>query len=94
MTERTTRAQRLALPLATFAIKALTEARGGCIRPVQLRRTSIDTGRIEQILVLCGATLAAACLACAERAKSLRGGAVPRRLASRRRACSRARSAG
>jgi hypothetical protein len=72
MTERTTRAQRLALPLATSAIKALTEAKGGCIRPVQLRRTSIDTGQVEQVLVPCGATLASVCPACAERAKSLR----------------------
>jgi hypothetical protein len=72
MTERTTRAERLALPLATSAIKALTEAKGGCIRPVQLRRTDIRTGQVEQVLVPCGATLAAACPACAERAKSLR----------------------
>ena len=72
MTERTTRAERLALPLATSAIKALTEAKGGCIRPVQLRRTNIDTGQVEQVLVPCGATLASACPACAERAKSLR----------------------
>src|SRR5450755_3790439 len=60
MTERTTRAERLALPLATSAIKALTEAKGGCIRPVQLRRTNIDTGQVEQVLVPCGATLASA----------------------------------
>jgi hypothetical protein len=72
MTERTTRAQRLSMPLATSAIKDLAEARGGCIRPVQLRRTSIDTGQVEQVLVPCGATLAAVCPACAERARSLR----------------------
>ena len=72
MTEHTTRAERLSLPLATSAIKTLAEASGGCIRPVQLRRTNIDTGQVEQVLVPCGATLASKCPACAERAKSLR----------------------
>jgi hypothetical protein len=72
VTERTTRAQRLSTPLATSAIKGLAEARGGCIRPVQLRRTDIDTGQVEQVLVPCGATLATVCPGCAERAKSLR----------------------
>src|ERR1022692_1409343 len=72
MTGRTTRAERLALPLATSAIKTLAESNGGGIRPVQLRRTDIDTGQVEQVLVPCGATLAAVCPACAERARSLR----------------------
>src|SRR5260370_14618888 len=72
MTERTTRAQRLSMPLATSATKRLAAANGGCIRPVQLRRTDIDTGQIQQVLVPCGATLAAVCPGCAERAKSLR----------------------
>jgi hypothetical protein len=72
MTERTTRAERLAMPLATSAIRELAQASGGCIRPVQLRRTDIDTGQVEQVLVPCGATLAAVCPGCAERARSLR----------------------
>src|ERR1022692_1069695 len=72
MTGRTTRAERLALPLATSAIKALAESNGGCIRPVQLRRTDLDTGQVEQILVPFGATLARVCPACLERARSLR----------------------
>jgi hypothetical protein len=72
MTARATRAERLTLPLATSAIKTLAESNGGCIRPVQLRRTDIDTGQVEQVLVPCGATLAAVCPACAERARSLR----------------------
>ena len=72
MTGRTTRAERLAMPLATSAIRELAQASGGCIRPVQLRRTDIDTGQVEQVLVPCGATLAAVCPACAERARSLR----------------------
>jgi hypothetical protein len=72
MTERTTRADRLAQPRAADAIKTLAEASGGCIRPVQLRRTDLDTGQVEQVIVPCGATLATLCPACADRAKSLR----------------------
>jgi hypothetical protein len=40
--------------------------------PVQLRRTDLETGQIEQVLVPCGHTLAAVCPSCAERAKTLR----------------------
>ena len=72
MTVRTTRAQRMAQPRAADAVKTLAEASGGCIRPVQLRRTSLDTGHTEPVLVPCGSTLATACPACAERAKNLR----------------------
>ena len=49
MTERTTRAQRMTAPLGTGAVKMLAEASGGCIRPVQLRRTDLDTGQVEQV---------------------------------------------
>src|SRR5207248_897349 len=45
---------------------------GGCLRPVQLRRTDTVTGAVEQVMVPCGATLASACPPCAERAKRLR----------------------
>ncbi len=31
---------------------------GACLRPVQLRRTDIDTGHVEQVLIPCGHTLA------------------------------------
>ena len=72
MTQRTTRAERMAQPRAADAIKTLAEASGGCIRPVQLRRTDLDTGQVEQVIVPCGATLATLCPACADRAKSLR----------------------
>jgi hypothetical protein len=40
--------------------------------PVQLRRTDLDTGQVEQVLVPCGNTLASVCPSCAERAKTLR----------------------
>ncbi|MGO9082560.1 MAG: replication initiator [Streptosporangiaceae bacterium] len=69
---RATRAQRLAMPLARSAVRDLAAQHGGCIRPVQLRRTDAATGRIDQVLVPCGHTLAAVCPACAERARSLR----------------------
>ena len=72
MTERTTRAERMAQPRAADAIKTLAEASGGCIRPVQLRRTDLDTGQVEQVIIPCGATLATLCPACADRARSLR----------------------
>jgi hypothetical protein len=72
MTERTTRALRLAHPLARDALRQITADRGGCIRPVQLRRTNLDTGQVTHVLVPCGATLETICPACARRAQSLR----------------------
>src|SRR5450755_1447769 len=72
MTPRTTRTQRLAMPLARDVVRDLAITHGGCVRPVQLRRTDLETGRIEPILVPCGHTLAKVCPSCAERAKSLR----------------------
>ena len=67
-----TRMERLSMPLARDAIRQLTEAAGGCIRPVQLRRTDNTTGKIDQILVPCGSTREDQCPACAKRAASLR----------------------
>ncbi len=72
MTDGTTRAARLAHPLARDALRQITQDRGGCIRPVQLRRTDLDTGQVTQILIPCGATLDTTCPACAKRARSLR----------------------
>ncbi len=72
MTQPRTRAQRLAMPLARDVVRDLAVEHGGCVRPVQLRRTDLDTGQIEQVLVPCGHTLASVCPACAERAKTLR----------------------
>jgi hypothetical protein len=69
---RTTRADRLARPLAREVIKAVAEAHGGCTRPVQLRRTNLETGQTEQVLVPCRATLASICAPCAERNQLLR----------------------
>ena len=72
MTPRTTRAQRLAMPLARDVVRELAVTNGGCIRPIQLRRTDTQTGQVEQVLVPCGHTLATICPSCAERNKTLR----------------------
>ena len=72
VTGRTTRAQRMAMPLARLVVKDLAVEHGACVRPVQLRRTNLDTGEVETVLVPCGHTLASVCPSCAERARSLR----------------------
>ena len=72
MTGRQTRAERAAYPLARDAIRKIAEASGGCLRPVQLRRTDTATGETVSVMVPCGATLASICPPCAERAKLLR----------------------
>jgi hypothetical protein len=71
-TGKTTRAQRLAMPLAREVVRDVAVEHGACIRPVQLRRRNLDTGEVDQVLVPCGHTLASVCPACAERAKTLR----------------------
>ena len=69
---RTTRAERMTMPLARQVVKDLAVEHGACIRPIQLRRTNLDTGEVDQVLVPCGHTLAHVCPSCAERAKTLR----------------------
>jgi hypothetical protein len=69
---KTTRAQRMAMPLARQVVRDLAVEHGACIRPVQLRRTNLDTGEADTVLVPCGHTLASVCPSCAERARSLR----------------------
>jgi hypothetical protein len=71
---RTTRADRMAQPLLHEVIQAVAEEHGACIRPVQLRKTNLDNGHAEQVLIPCGATLASVCPPCAERNKILRAG--------------------
>ena len=72
VTSRTTRAQRMAMPLAREVVKDLAVEHGACIRPIQLRRTNLDTGEKDTVLVPCGHTLAHVCPSCAERARTLR----------------------
>jgi len=69
---RPTRAERLALPLGVTAIRDLTQAAGGCIRPIQVRRTNTATGEVDYQFLPCRSTLEAACPPCAERARNLR----------------------
>jgi hypothetical protein len=81
-TGRTPRAQRMAMPLARQVVKDLAVEHGARIRPIQLRRTNLDTGQVDTVLVPCGHTLARVCPSCAERARTLRaaGGFPPTRL--------------
>jgi hypothetical protein len=58
MTERTTRADRLAHPTTRDAIRAVAEAHGACLHPIQLRRINTETREVEQVLIPCGATFA------------------------------------
>ena len=69
---RTTRAERMTMPLARQVVKDLAVAHGACIRPIQLRRTNLDTGEVDTVLVPCRHTLAHVCPSCAERARTLR----------------------
>jgi hypothetical protein len=57
---------------ARKVVRDLAVEHGACIRPLQLRRTDLTTGEVEQVLVPCGHTLASGCPSCAERAKALR----------------------
>jgi hypothetical protein len=60
------------MPLARDVVRQVAEEHGACIRTVQLRRTDIATGKVDQVLVPCGHTLASVCPPCAERARTLR----------------------
>jgi hypothetical protein len=72
MVGRQTRTDRAAYPLARDSIRKIAEASGGCLRPVQLRRTDTQTGKTMSVMVPCGTTLASICPPCADRAKALR----------------------
>jgi hypothetical protein len=72
VTDRITRAERMAQPTARDAVRAVAKNHGACLRSIQLRRTNTQTGDVDQVLIPCGATLADICPPCAERAKELR----------------------
>ncbi|MGF7238232.1 MAG: replication initiator [Frankia sp.] len=67
-----TRQERARLPLARGVLEAVAVDHGVCIRPLAMRRTNLTTGETEIIPAPCGATLAATCPPCAERARKLR----------------------
>ena len=59
-------------PTIRDVARAVAEEHGACLRPIQLRKTNLDTGEVDQVLIPCGATLASVCPPCAERTKVLR----------------------
>ncbi|MEU3142212.1 replication initiator [Nocardiopsis alba] len=71
-TGKSTRAERLAQPLAREVAEQVAADHGVCIRHVSLRRTDLATGATEVIDVPCGSTLESRCPACAKRKRSLR----------------------
>ncbi|PRX92124.1 replication initiator [Allonocardiopsis opalescens] len=71
-TGKTTRAERMAMPLARQVAEQLAERHGVCIRPVSLRRVDLATGETAVIDVPCGSTLESRCPACAKRKRALR----------------------
>ena len=71
-TGKSTRAERLAQPLAREVAEQVAADHGVCIRPVSLRRIDIATGQTEIVDVPCGSTLESRCPACAKRKRSLR----------------------
>jgi hypothetical protein len=72
MSGKQTRVERMAMPLARQVVEDVAVEHGACVRPIQLRRTDLDTGEMGQVLIPCGHTLAHVCPSCAERARSLR----------------------
>ncbi|KJE20051.1 hypothetical protein FF36_05657 [Frankia torreyi] len=66
------RAARMRSPLARHVVEAVALDNGVCVRPLAMRRTSLDTGETQIIPVPCGATLASKCPPCADRARRLR----------------------
>ena len=71
------------MPLAREVVKDLAVEHGACIRPIQLRRTNLDTGETEQVLVPCGHTLAPRLPVLRRTGQDPAGRAVPGRLAPR-----------
>lgn len=71
-TGKSTRAERMAQPLAREVAEQIATDKGVCIRPVSLRRTDLDSGKSEIVDVPCGSTLESRCPACAKRKRSLR----------------------
>ncbi|QVQ50490.1 replication initiation protein [Spiractinospora alimapuensis] len=71
-TGKSTRAERMAQPLAREVAEQIAADKGVCIRPVSLRRVDTRTGDSEVIDVPCGSTLESRCPACAKRKRSIR----------------------
>jgi len=59
-------------PLARDVLKAVAVDHGVCVRPFTVRRIETATGETMVVDVPCGATQAAKCAPCADRAQKLR----------------------
>ena len=66
------RAARARMPLATDVVVEAAVNHQVCIRPLAMRVVDTHTGDVSYVDVPCGATLAAKCPSCAERARRLR----------------------
>jgi hypothetical protein len=66
------RAARARMPMAADVVHEAAVNHGVCVRPVAMKVTDTQTGEITFVDVPCGATLAAKCPTCAERARRLR----------------------
>ena len=73
------------MPLAREVAHDLAVEHGACIRPVQLRRTNVETGDVDQVLVPCGHTLASRLPLVRGAGPDAAGCPVPGRLAPRAR---------
>lgn len=71
-TGKSTRAERMAQPLAREVAEQIAADKGVCIRPVSLRRIDTRSGESEIVDVPCGSTLESRCPACAKRKRSIR----------------------
>lgn len=69
---RTSRAERMRMPLARDVVEAVAVEYGVCVRPVAVRRTDMNTGDTVVVDVPCGSTIATVCRPCAMRKKRLR----------------------
>ncbi|GAA5085604.1 hypothetical protein HNP84_008606 [Thermocatellispora tengchongensis] len=59
-------------PAARQVVEAVAVQNGVCVRPIPLKKIDLTTGKVENVDVPCGATLASKCPSCATRNRQLR----------------------
>jgi hypothetical protein len=67
-----TRAERMAQPIALDVAKAAAEQHGVCTRPFTMETLDPDSGELRHVAVPCGSTVESVCGPCARRARVLR----------------------
>ncbi|GLZ38358.1 replication initiator [Actinokineospora sp. NBRC 105648] len=67
-----TRAQRMAQPLAVDVVTATAEKYGVCVRPFTMEVGDLDTGELQFVPMPCGSTVESVCGPCARKARALR----------------------